>query len=861
MEKIKRLPNSRFGNTLQKQTIKDREHVSNSFKLLSEIGQQITHCLSLEKIIETVYGNVNKLMDASSFWIGIYNEPAARLEYPIGKEKGKTISFAYYDLSDDKWLAVHSFKTQKELFVNDYKKEYNNYIPNLLPPVPIAGEMPESSIWFPLISQEKKPIGILTIQSFNKNAYTKYHLDIVRNLAVFISIALENALLYGKIEQKVKERTNEIVKKKEEVEQSYLNVKLLSEIGKKITSSLSIEKIIESTHQNINCFLDATVFAIGLYNETEKRIDISYAIEENKKLPTTNYCLTDDKRLAVWCFNNQKEIIINNIQREYNNYIPNSPIPKPKIGKNSESILYLPLISKKNKALGIITVQSFRKDAYTDNHLNLIRNIAVFLTIAVENALTYEQVEQRVAERTKEVVKQKEEIKQSYQNVKLLSEIGQTIVASLSVEKIIETTYENVNKLMDASGFGIGILDKEGKTLLFPLYIEEGKKLKMVEFSTSDKNRLAIWCLDNNKRVLINDFQFEVTNFIKVIQKPLAGRSVNSVIYLPLELNEKVIGVVTVQSFHKNAFSENHIDFLKNIAVFAEIALENALLYENLEEKVRERTTEVLMQKNNAEAQKDLVEEKNRNIIDSINYAKRIQNALLKEENHVSDHLPSHYILFKPKDIISGDFYWSLEKKGHLYLVAADCTGHGVPGAMMSMLGIAFLNEINSTSELLSPATILNKLRDLVVKELSQTGQEGTSSDGMDISMARLNLTNNELQWSGANNPLYLIKNNELQEIKPNKQPIGIHYKMEPFSNHTIPLEKGTSFYLFTDGFADQFGGPRGKKIKHSYLMKILLSIDQKPMIEQKNILNNYFENWKGDLDQVDDVCIIGMKI
>lgn len=331
------------------------------------------------------------------------------------------------------------------------------------------------------------------------------------------------------------------------------------------------------------------------------------------------------------------------------------------------------------------------------------------------------------------------------------------------------------------------------------------------------------------------------------------------------------------------------------------------------------------------------VEEKNKDIIDSINYAKRIQEALLKEEEHISEHLPEHFILFKPKDIVSGDFHWSFEKTEAIsakspnindgkiprigvnivgsdtsqefiqtkeenefknavywYVAAADCTGHGVPGAFMSMLGIAFLNEITANNQLLSPAEILDQLRNKIVKELGQSGKEGHSKDGMDISLMRLNLETKELQWAGANNPLWIVRKNPtsfpiekkqftskslqdpilsktltleedrkefLMEFKPNKQPIGFHLAMQPFTNHIIQLEKDDTFYLFTDGYADQFGGQKEKKFMHNKLKDLLTSFQEVPFSEYKENLNITFENWKGKLEQVDDVTIIGIRI
>jgi ligand-binding sensor domain-containing protein/serine phosphatase RsbU (regulator of sigma subunit) len=281
---------------------------------------------------------------------------------------------------------------------------------------------------------------------------------------------------------------------------------------------------------------------------------------------------------------------------------------------------------------------------------------------------------------------------------------------------------------------------------------------------------------------------------------------------------------------------------------------------EILEQTVQTRTIEVVKQKDEAEKQKILVEQKNKDITDSINYAKRIQIALLKEEEHVSEHLPEHFILFKPKDIVSGDFYWSIEKEKYFYVAAVDCTGHGVPGGFMSMLGVSFLNEITSGSEILTPAEILNKLRTEILKELRQTGVDNESKDGMDISLMRMDIKTKEIQWSGANNGIYII-DSELKEILPDKQPIGYYPLMKPFTNHTFKAENNSLLYLFTDGYADQFGGPKGKKFKYRQLEDLLLTNAGKSMKEQKRILDEVFENWKGNLEQVDDVCIIGIKI
>ncbi|HTA60814.1 MAG TPA: tetratricopeptide repeat protein [Bacteroidia bacterium] len=271
------------------------------------------------------------------------------------------------------------------------------------------------------------------------------------------------------------------------------------------------------------------------------------------------------------------------------------------------------------------------------------------------------------------------------------------------------------------------------------------------------------------------------------------------------------------------------------------------------------------------EKQKELVEEKQKEILDSIRYAKRIQDAVLKEQEHISAHLPSHFVLFQPKDIVSGDFYWAIEKDNYWYVAAADCTGHGVPGAFLTILGTSFLNELNATDTLLTPAEILDKLRSRMIAELSVTNKEtNETKDGMDISLARLNLATKELMWAGANNPLWITsiinqnvdkKEYKLTEISAHKQPIGFYPTITPYPNHIIQLNKGDTFYLFTDGYADQFGGEKGKKLKYKPIKDILINAANKSMEEQKKILLDYFIEWKGNYEQTDDICIIGINI
>ncbi len=286
-----------------------------------------------------------------------------------------------------------------------------------------------------------------------------------------------------------------------------------------------------------------------------------------------------------------------------------------------------------------------------------------------------------------------------------------------------------------------------------------------------------------------------------------------------------------------------------------------------LEQQVRERTREleeanrqIQAQRDLAEAQRDQIAIQKKEITDSILYAERIQRSLLPGREKMQQQMKDHFILFKPRDIVSGDFYWAAQVKDRLIVVAADCTGHGVPGAFMSMLGIAFLNEVVRENRVLKADLILNELRNHVIEALQQKGEPGEARDGMDMALCVIDKKRNVLHFAGANNPLYYIRNGELFEIKGDKMPVAIHVRMDPFTNHRVEIMPGDVFYIFSDGYADQFGGPRGKKFKYKALQELLLQIHHKPMAEQKSILDETFEKWKGDMDQIDDVVIVGFR-
>lgn len=273
------------------------------------------------------------------------------------------------------------------------------------------------------------------------------------------------------------------------------------------------------------------------------------------------------------------------------------------------------------------------------------------------------------------------------------------------------------------------------------------------------------------------------------------------------------------------------------------------------------KATNVKLKANNEEIlmQKEMIEEKNKDIMASITYAKRIQTAILPPKKLVKEYLNESFIYYLPKDVVAGDFYWMEPTENGVLFAAADCTGHGVPGAMVSVVCNNGLNRSVREYGLKEPGKILDKTREIVIQEFEKSEEE--VKDGMDVALC--SLEGKTLKFAGAHNPLWIIRKDgdEVEEIKANKQPIGKFDNPEAYTTHTVELNEGDSFYVFSDGFADQFGGDKGKKFKSSKFKKLLLSIQQENMISQRDLIHSAFDEWKGEIEQLDDVCVIGVRV
>lgn len=268
-----------------------------------------------------------------------------------------------------------------------------------------------------------------------------------------------------------------------------------------------------------------------------------------------------------------------------------------------------------------------------------------------------------------------------------------------------------------------------------------------------------------------------------------------------------------------------------------------------------------LSQKQNRliESQKHIVEEQNKEILDSITYAKRLQDAILPSSELIKHCFPNHFVLHKPKDIVAGDFYWLKQMKEYTIFAVADCTGHGVPGAMVSVVCSNVLNEAVNQIQDSDPAAILNQARTLLIAHFENSND--VVRDGMDIALCAIHKDGSHLLFAGANNPLYIVRNKELEEIKGDKQPIGKSVTTSPFHTQKVKLEQGDTIYMFTDGYADQFGGPKGKKLKYKPFKELLSKVSTKDMQDQHEEIDAHLESWMNGFQQIDDICVVGIKI
>ena len=630
-----------------------------------------------------------------------------------------------------------------------------------------------------------------------------------------------------------------------QLQKSHDQTILLNEIGRQITSTLNVSEIIEKVYENVNKLMDAQNMGIGIFRESENDLLFPEPIEKGNKLKSFSYPIENADRLAVKCFKENKEMKVGSIEEL--EMMMGGKNPSPLAGEQPESIIYMPLISKW-KTMGVISVQSFDKNAYDVKEMDIVRSLATYVAIALENAGLYENMEEIVAERTKEVRQQKEQLQLNYENIKLLSEIGVEIASSHDFEDVFETLYETVSKLMDAEIFGVRLYHKDKHEIEYRYEIESGKRDPIMSVSMDDKDNYSVWCIENEREILIGDNTTEYKKFVNQIKVP-SGEMPTSLIFYPMIAEGRVFGVITVQSFKQNAYTPYHVAMVKTLSAYSAEALSNSELFNTLEQKVEERTKELA--------------QKNKDIMASINYAKRIQRGILPTDHFMGSLLPESFVLYKPRDIISGDFYWVERSEGKVFFAVVDCTGHGVPGALMSIIGKNILDQAVNEKDIDDPSMILTFLRaGLRVAFSADESADGSDvEDGMDLAVCVWDMDERTVTFAGANSNLYLIHDGALEVVKGEKAGVSAsNFDMVNYNTHEVEIYPGDIIYLSSDGYPDQFGGERMKKYSQKRFQELLFKISSLPVDSQKEELDRELKEWMGEYDQLDDICVMGVK-
>jgi serine phosphatase RsbU (regulator of sigma subunit) len=482
--------------------------------------------------------------------------------------------------------------------------------------------------------------------------------------------------------------------------------------------------------------------------------------------------------------------------------------------------------------------------------LMLITSIGFFLF-----ARRISRQRDKISRQRDEIETQKNEITTAYQNIQTISNIGQEITALLDINMLVQVLHKHVSKLMDASVFGVGIPNSKNNKMEFKNFIDNHVVMAYHAEDLSDHNKFSVWCLRHEKPVIINDLAADHTNYVKQMLIDFEQETIpKSIIYLPLHYEGENLGVLTVQSRRVNAYNEMEINILQALASYVAVSLANANSYQIVKDT------------------HDILEIKNQNITDSIRYAQTIQQTILPSSKELSNALQEYFILYKPKDIVSGDFYWLVNlpsedtySNDKTFVAVVDCTGHGVPGAFMSMVGSNILNEIVKIRREYNPAKILELLDIAIVGSLKQ--YDKTNNDGMDVCLCLLETEeyNTKITFSGTRRPLYYVqKNSNLQEIRGDRSSIGgVHRnenKVKTFTNNEIILQNGEMIFLTTDGFGDQNNAAQEKystqKLKAFLESNANLDIDT-----QKLLLQTEVETYMQNVEQRDDITIMGIRL
>lgn len=586
-----------------------------------------------------------------------------------------------------------------------------------------------------------------------------------------------------------------------------LNIDFLYTMSSEILSCYDLKIITHTLYENINKIIDAPYFALAQYNDEDKSLEF-WGIENNEEpLRTGKIGIENENLWSVHCFLKQEELIFNNCPTNTSKHF--SQLLFKTQDSFRKSFIYLPLISKQ-KCIGIITVQSFKKNAYNDKQIKILKSISNFIALAVHNAVAFSKIEQ-----------QNHEIKEK--------------------TNLLEATIQNISEIVKLRTAVIETQNKELETL--SIVAKETNNAIML----MDANANIVWINDCFTKL----YGYNYKQFIQArgtnIRETSFAENIESLLdecistkqaceYQALNIKEDGSSIWTQSTLTPILDNEGIIrNFVTVDSDITEIMLANKI--------IKEQATDI------------------RN---SIQYASQIQRAIFPSMQDIKNSFTDVFIIFKPCSQVSGDFYWHYNDGTWTWIVAADCTGHGVPAALLSILGISILKEISKQPYFSDAAQILNKLRSILKETIHQHGENLFIADGMDIALCLLKNDKSTLQFAGAYSPLIIIREDNVIELKGDRIPIGDHVNdAKPFSLKTIDLQLGDNIYIFSDGFASQFGGPFNKKYMKSNFIKLLQHHHTLDMRQQKEMFLIELQEWMcvNNTNQIDDILIIGLEI
>lgn len=754
-------------------TIKNKTIISNTeFELISKIGRDIISTLEIKEVIRRIYCNLNKLLDASVFAIGIYNEPKNKMDiWGIDQTGRVDLLNDSLELRSDFWL-TQCFVNQEDVMVNDYAtKNYKYTFPANV--YNDAINVRQSFIYVPLAINNTR-LGMLTVQSYHANAYSEKHLGIIKNLSTFVAAAIQNAFSF----QKIKEQNKELIYNAEKIKRSRNN---LEEVVRNRTFEVQ-EKNRKLEHINKELEMLSIVA-----RETENAVMIMDAVG--------NVLWINDYFTKIYKYTLEEFIEArggNILETSFNPEIENAV--KQCISEKV-AIVY--------EALNVAIDGS---EVWTQTTLTPVLNS----NSEIENLVTIDTDISKRKKAEKEIIKQKERIEDQ---AKVLQD------ANMKLERLSIVAKETENAIM--------IMDAKGNILWINEYFT-----KIYEYTFEQFNAMR------GKNIVDTSFNPEIKN---ALNRCIKYKEAVSYEALNVTVSGKEIWTQTTLTPVLDVDGE-----IKNLVTI---------------------DTNITKRKK-AEAK---VQKQHRNITDSIKYASRIQKAVMPQNKMLKEMFGDYFVFNKPRNIVSGDFYWAKQVQAEdrllKILAVADCTGHGVPGAFVSMLGITLLTDIiancSKENNCFSPAYLLEELRRRIKETLNQKGQESETKDGMDIALCVVDEDNKQIKYAGANNPLYHLKNNngEIDVCKPTKSPIGVYYREKEFESKVINYEQGDKIYLFSDGAIDQFGGEEGRKLMARNFKNLLIETRADSMCKQYLALNKFIGDWIGDYDQVDDMLVVGVKL